>query len=234
MREWLPFSRYDLYAYLPAGAILLATVDYTLGEGALVKIEGWSNVQTIVWLFVAYVTGHLIAGPSAALLEHAVARTLLHPPVAILLGLRTPRLRERIISALFCGHYYRPLPANVRAIALSRAVTAEKGVSANSPDPDAIFQMAFARARKSPDTADRIDQFRNLYGFSRNLSFVGMTAAILLIVRLSLAPSTDTLLLLAGAVVLSVGAFGRFVKFYSAFAAETLRAFSFDTARDRP
>jgi hypothetical protein len=71
-----------------------------------------------------------------------------------------------------------------------------------------------------------MDQFRNLYGFSRNVAFVGLIAAGLLAVRFWQAPDVRTAWLLVGALVLGIGMFGRFLKFYAAYSGEVLRTYN--------
>src|SRR5215207_5377509 len=205
--------------------LLIAAVDYTFGGGVLVGREQWTVVQIVFWTAAAYVAGQLIAGPSASLLEHTIARRLLYPPTQILLGVRERRRRERLLS-LIAGRHYEPFPAPMRAQLLSRAAAAYATSPADFHDAEATFQAAYASARNSSDTVARIDQFRNLYAFSRNLAFVGLIAAILLGIRAYLTPTTEIIWLLIAAVVLAIGMFGRFIKFYSAFAAEVLRTYS--------
>lgn len=71
-----------------------------------------------------------------------------------------------------------------------------------------------------------MDQFRNLYGFSRNISFVALIAAVLLAIKLCQAPNSHMAWLLAAAIAVAIGMFGRFLKFYAAFSYEVLRTYS--------
>jgi hypothetical protein len=87
MKQWFPFTDYDFYAYLTSGMLLIAAFDYTFGGGVLVERTEWTVVQIVFWTAVAYLIGQLLAGPSAAVLEHGIASALLRPPLAVLLGL---------------------------------------------------------------------------------------------------------------------------------------------------
>jgi hypothetical protein len=110
MKQWFPFTDYDFYAYLASGMLLIAAVDYTFGGAVLVQRTEWTVVQIVFWTVVAYLIGQLLAGPSAAVLEHEVVRNLLHAPSAIILGLQERRWRERMLARMFAGREYAPLP----------------------------------------------------------------------------------------------------------------------------
>lgn len=225
MKQWFPFTDYDFYAYLTAGMLFIAAVDYTYGGSVLVNRTEWTVVEIVFWIAVAYLTGQLIAAPSAAFLEHILARRVFSPPIVILLGLKERRLHERWLAALFAGRDYAPLPLFVRERIFLKAAKALEIEREKLSDAETVFQIAYPVSRSFADAVARMDQFRNLYGFSRNLAFVGMTAAVLLGFRAYQTPSPETTKLLIGALVLAVGMFGRFLKFYAAFGAEVLRTY---------
>ncbi|MGP0089726.1 MAG: hypothetical protein ACLPKB_07175 [Xanthobacteraceae bacterium] len=226
MKQWFPFTDYDFYAYLTSGMLLIAAIDYTFGGGVLVQRTQWTIVQIVFWTAVAYLIGQMLAGPSSAVLEHGVARGLLHPPIAILLGLQQRRWRELFLATLFAGREYAPLPDQIRDRILTGAAKTLGVARQDLSDPEAVFNVAFPAARKVPDAAARMDQFRNLYGFSRNISFVGLIAAVLLAIKLFQTPTTHTAWLLVAVLVVAVSMFGRFLKFYAAFSYEMLRTYS--------
>ena len=184
-------------------------------------------MQLVFWIAVAYLLGQIVAEPSAALLEHGVVRGFLHPPLSVALGLRDPRWRETIMRRLFANREYGPLPVPTRAKIFRQAAETLNTPLAEMTDAEAIFGLAFDAARKNADTAARLDQFRNLYGFSRNVSFVSLVAAVLMAIRYYKLPEDlSRSLLLGGAMVLAIGMFGRFLKFYAAFSTELLRAYA--------
>jgi hypothetical protein len=226
MKQWFPFTDYDFYAYLASGMLLIAAVDYTFGGAVLVQRAEWTVVQIVFWTVVAYLIGQLLAGPSAAVLEHGVVRNLLHAPSAIILGLQKRRWRERVLARIFAGREYAPLPEQLRDRVLNGAA-AKLGVERkNVHDPETVFQIAYPSARAVADAAARMDQFRNLYGFRRNISFVGLIATILLAIKLCQAPSAHTAWLLVGAILLAGGMCGRCLKFYAAFSHEVFRTYA--------
>jgi hypothetical protein len=190
--------------------ILIAAFDYTFGGDVLVGRTEWTVVQVVFWAAASYLVGQLIAAPSSALLEHGLTRWLLRPPTAILLGLQPRRWIERALAALFAEREYAPLPVPVREKILSKAA-AKLGVEPSAlTDPEAIFLAAYPASRTVADAVTRMDQFRNLYGFSRNVAFVSSASAVLLACRYFLSPSPQTAWLLAAAIVFAIGMYGRF------------------------
>ena len=207
--------------------LLIASIDYTFGGAFLIHRTEWTVVQFGFWVAIAYLLGQIAAGPSSALLEHLVARKLLHSPLSIALGLSQPRWREKTAQRLFANREYSPLPAQTRARILEGAATVLKVTVSEITDPEAVFGIAFGAARGNADTVARLDQFRNLYGFSRNVAFVSIIACILILIRYSRLPTElDKGLLLTGTLVLAIGMFGRFLKFYAAYSREVLGAYS--------
>jgi hypothetical protein len=225
MKQWFPFTDYDFYAYLTAGMVLIAAVDYSVGGGALIGKTDWPFVQVGFWIAIAYVTGQVIAAPSATLLEHVLARSVLYPPTAVLLGLKQRRWRERSMAWLFAEREYAPFPRQIREGILDNVSRALKLERSAIDDPETVFQVAYPIARKSADAIVRMDQFRNLYGFSRNLSFVALIATILIAFKFGTHPDNWSAWLLVGAAYLCVAMFGRFLKFYAAFSQEVLRTY---------
>lgn len=230
MKQWFPFTDYDFYAYLTAGVFLLLGLDLAITGGSLMLRPAWTIVEVVIVIAAAYVVGQIAAGPSSTLLEHVAARRMLHPPMALLLGLAPPRLIERAFSALFVGRGYGPLPKAVREAILASAAKAH-GIPTIT-DPEEVFQVAFPAARAVPDTVARIDQFRNLYGFARNVSFVALVSTIALAIRWSADPLPHSAWMTVIAAVIAIGMFGRFLKFYAEFATEVLRAYHAKLAAD--
>jgi hypothetical protein len=235
LKDWFPFTDYDFYAYLTAGMLVIAAGDYTFGGAVLVDRTEWTVVQVVFWTAIAYVVGQLVASPSSALLEHLVTRRWLHPPIAIALGLKQRRWRERVLGWLFADREYAPLPAQVRKRLLDGAAASLNVSAEEMRDPEAVFSVAFGLARSNTDAAARMDQFRNLYGFSRNVSFAGLVAAGLLGAKLFLAHDNHRLWwLLLLALIVAVGMFGRFLKFYAAYSREVLGAYSAQLTKAKP
>src|SRR5262245_42840329 len=153
MKSWFPFTDYDFYAYLTAGLTVLFAVDYAFNNGAIMLRESWPVVQIIFVLAIAYILGQILAGAASILLEHWLARRVLHPPVALITGIAKLRLRERLISKWVVGRYYEPFPLAVRQDILNRVATSLGCQPNEIDDPEQIFQVAFPTVRALSDVA---------------------------------------------------------------------------------
>lgn len=230
MRNWFPFTDYDFYGYLASGFVLLFAADYVLTDGSLMIREDWAFVEVVLAVAVAYFTGQFVASPSSILLEHWLARRVLRPPTALLLAVVPARRVDRFLARRVIGRYYEPLPEATRNLILKNAAAAHgSSIEDARGDPEAVFGLAFVEARKSADTRQRMDDFRNQYGLNRNMSFTAIVASALFLGQAVLAGDSRSYLLAALAFVLALGLFARFLKFYSAFAAEILRAFAYSS-----
>jgi hypothetical protein len=135
---------------------------------------------------------------------------------------------ERVLAAIFAPREYAPLKQGVQELALQRAA-AHLGRPITDLDGETVFQTAFHPARAVPDTAARLSAFINQYGLCRNIAFVGLIATGLLVYSQTQAPSNETAWLIAGAAALTIGMFGRFLKFYAAYSSDVLRTYASPT-----
>ena len=224
MKDWFPFTDYDFYACLTAGVLIVASVDYAFYGGVLTARENWSVVQCVVWVAISYIVGQISAAPSAALLEHVVARRLFLDPTKVILGLNPMRKRERIVQALFAQFEYAPLAPEARD-KITGNISKALGAPVSQLSGGSFFHIAFPVARSVVDTAARLDRFISLYGFARNVAFAALIAALVLISgNISRLDYRDVgLAALAG--VIAIGMFGRFIKFYAAYTAEIFRTY---------
>jgi hypothetical protein len=223
MKDWFPFTNYEFYAYLAAGVVVIAAVDYSFTGAVLVDRTDWTLVQGVFWTIVAYLCGQLTAAPSSALLEHFLARTVFTAPVEVASGVAPQRFSDRAIAWLFANREYRPLPVGI-CDKIRLKVSTQLNVSLASVSGETIFNVAFPTVRASADAAARLDQFLNLYGFCRNISFSALVALVCLVFRRSHLDDPNAHWLIAAAAVLCVGMYGRFIKFYAAYSREVLRA----------
>ena len=226
MKQWFPFTDYDFYAYLTAGVMLIAAVDYGLFGAVLIQKTDWPAVHIVFWIATAYVVGQITANPATLIFEQWLGRKVFRSPVTVLLGLKPPRLRERVIRDFLVGRVYSPMDASITKRILAFSALQLTNLKSGTIPPEAIFNLAYPVARTIPDSAARLDQFRNLYGFCRNTAFVAAIASVLVLVRASKSShSPNDYWIALAAFLVSVGMFGRFIKFYSEFAAEMLRTF---------
>lgn len=235
MKQWFPLTDYDFYAHIAAGMVLIGAIDYACFGSVLVNRTEWTVVQTVFWAAMAYVTGHLIAGPAAGLVEHAITRNLLHSPTAIMLGFAQPRLREKIVRWVFAQREYAPYSTALQTRIKKAAAKALGTTPGRLTDADDVFRVAHPLARSNADAAARMDSFLNQYGFCRNLCFTAFISIGLLLWHLYNSFTLITLMLLPLAALLLVGMYGRFLKFYAAYAKEVLLTYNSQTmGRNQP
>lgn len=228
MKNWFPFSDYDFYGYLVSGFFLLFIVDYAITGGSVLLKEDWTFIEIVLVVFFAYTTGQVIAIPSSIIIEHFLTKHLLKSPMSILMGTAKFGLKERCINKCFVGRYYEPFSPVVRESILSKIEKlTHQPRNEFKNDVETIFQIAYPHARSNEDARARMDDFRNQYGFARNVSFTSFLGV--LIVGISLYCGIQfpySIALLMASIVLACGMYCRFLKFYSAFSAEMLRAFN--------
>ncbi len=227
MRNWFPFTDYDFFGYLVSGFTLVFTADYVFNGGVIMLRENWTFVEIILAVGVAYFTGQITAYPSSLIIEHLLARRVLAPPITVMLSDGWPGWSSRVIGRAIVGRYYEPLPEPMRRKLIQRAA-ADNGTTTETVEADfeLVFGPAFRIARQNADTRDRLDGFRNQYGLNRNMAFAALvTAGLFAWGPISDAPNTSTWVVLA--LVLFAGLLARFLKFYTAFAAEVLRAYAY-------
>lgn len=224
MKSWFPFTDYDFYAYITSGVIVIAGVDYAFFGSILVNRSEWTIVQGVFWTMISYLIGHLTAGLSSFALEQTLMKKVFRAPELIILGLSQPRWFERIFKSLFASEYSAFPPAICDEI-LDRFSTKLNCDRASLTDAETMFQTAFSVARYEPTSEARLNQFMNLYGLCRNVAFATLLVAVILMIKKILIPVAMDNILLIAALIMSVGMFGRFLKFYAAYTRETLRTF---------
>lgn len=222
MDSFFRFSDYDVFAYLAAGIAALLAWDYTFGSHWIIGAN-WSAASGTTIVLVAYIVGHIVAWPASWLLERCVVRCVLGPPSRALLGEPPPGRFATIKQALFPDYFTpldRPLAERVRFRA---AREGQPGLSGQS-----LFWTAFAHSKHDVSTYSRMTQFLKLYGFCRNIAFVGVTAAIMIATgalwraaNTSFSTDVGSRLLWAALVcVAGVAMFYRYLKFHRLYTVE--------------
>lgn len=228
MRHWFPFTDYDFYGYLASGFVLLFTVDFVLTDGSIMLRRDWTFVEIVLVVALAYFTGQIAAAPSSIVLEHWLARRVLRPPIALMLAMAPMRRMDRFIARCVVGRYYEPLPEATRRTVLAKVAAANNvPVEEVATDPEVVFGPAFAVACKHEGAKQRMDEFLNLYGLNRNMSFTALLACGLFFGKAISSCDSQSYTWSGLTLLLAVGLFARFLKFYSAFSAEILRTFAF-------
>jgi hypothetical protein len=168
--EKLPFTSFDFWGYLAAGFLLLCAVDAAAGTQLLAR-PNWTVIEGIFAASVAYVTGHVVAGLSSLLIERGLVGKVLGWPSANLFG----QSKASGFPKWLLGFYFGTLPAETQKAVLDKATPA--GVSAPG---EALFWLAFAKARGSDRTMGRLNDFLNQYSFCRNVATVAFIDAAIL------------------------------------------------------
>jgi hypothetical protein len=217
MRDWFPLTNYEFYAFVASGMLLVATFDYCFADAVLVHRNEWTSVQFIFWTVVSFIVGHICAAPSAGLIEHLLARTVFHDPISVQLGLKSPRWRERTAGWLFAYREYAPL-----TLATRETILAAVAGGSDAHSTHRAFEVAYPVARQSEDTARRLESFQNAYGFCRNIVFVALVATFALAYRYTVYGIEQDLWFSLAALAITIGMYGRFLKYYALFGREVL------------
>lgn len=225
MREWFPLTNYEFYAFVASGMFLVATVDYCFVGGVLVNRTDWTIVQGVFWTVVSYVLGQICAAPSSGLIEFVLVRGFLKSPAAIALGIGKRRWRDYVAGWLFANREYAPL-ANAVQDRIKGAVSVKLNKQPENLTAEEVFLVAFPASRQNEDSIKRLESFQNSYGFCRNICFVAVIAVAMLGYRYYQQPNEKDFWLLMAAIFTAVGMFGRFLKYYAAYARQVLSAYS--------
>ncbi|MCU7838879.1 MAG: hypothetical protein KZQ94_05820 [Candidatus Thiodiazotropha sp. (ex Troendleina suluensis)] len=223
MKNYFPFTDYDFYAYLTGGGLLLVALDYAFSNSTYLSHENWSFVQIMVAIASAHVAGHIVAMLAQTILETFVVSKVISKPISLQLGFVDPNWLEKITGALV-GRYYSSFPETTRHRILEAAATELGKPVEEVTDAEDVFQIGFRKSFDVEGARSRIDDFRNQYGFCRNISFVALITTLLLIWKAwsDSGIQADWWLAVTGGLVF-IGMFVRFVKFLSSFQAEVVR-----------
>jgi hypothetical protein len=206
----VPFSVYDFFAYLSSGAVLLATADYVMGLG-LMDRKDVPPLLVAVLIILAYVSGHIVAHFSSFILEQLFVGRLLKRPASILLG-ESPR--SKILRWMF-RNYFRPLPVSTQERVHAQAKL--RDVAARG---EGLFLHAYAVVTASPTQQARLDEFRNQYGFARNMSFAFIVAALTIGIAHRIGHQMVQLRWALPAAVAGLALLYRYLKFFRQFSYE--------------
>jgi hypothetical protein len=207
----IPFTVYDVFAYLSSGLLLMAASDYSYGSKLILR-EEIPVPLIILFLFISYVLGHIVASLSEPILQDLVVRRGLGVPSQILMGLKPSPIMRRLFP-----RYLRPMPAETQRRVLDQA--ASRGFKGSG---ESLFLHAFAVVCQSEAERKRLDEFRNLYGFSRNVSFSLLLATLILGSTRVFAPNSLDCLLPIAALTAAIAMFSRFLKFYRQYTYQLL------------
>lgn len=213
----LPFSVYDFFGYLAAGAVVLGAF-----VASFFGVEPFEGSPTLIVGFllviVIYVLGQLVANIAGDLIERRIVREWLGTPTDILFGRDAPSER---VALLFPGYFKK----------LSSGVQSQVQARAENRAGDDLFFHCHARMKSDAVVQGRLDTFLNLYGFCRNTMVAMLIAAACLLVGILLGTSETGPVAgpgwwLALCLIAAVGLFYRYLKFYRQYAAELFTSYA--------
>ncbi len=216
----IPFTLYDFFAYLSAGALWLFGADYAFRLGWILGKEVRS-AEAAFWLIAAYVIGHINAHWAAWLLEGQVVRRLGYPSR----NLFEPAARRPF------KHYRTPLPTETSG----RILDKYQRLAGSRTPGEAMFLFCYHLVKeRCPQAYTRLQTLINLYGFSRNVSFATLLIGAMLVAA-ALVRWQFHLVLLAGASLLaSLSLFFRYLKFFRHYSVEVFTSFLNGVPDDGP
>lgn len=211
----IPFTVYDIFGYLLSGGVIVVTGDVAFGSIEILTSD-LSAVPLIAFVMACYLVGHAVSHLAAFALEDLLVVHVLGRPTGILMG-DLPRLW---CGLLFRG-YYRPLPKETQERILSRA--RERGFSGAS---EALFYHARGVVTRDEKEQLRLDEFRNLYGFSRNMVLALVVAAAFLVAGRLLNGRPISYWMAFASVVTGVVMLYRYLKFHRQYALRLLTTYA--------
>lgn len=210
----LPFNTYDVFAYLASGSIVVSAIDYLYGSQWLLQKQH-NAVFTLVLVFGIYLTGHIVATCSAAIYESIIVGRLLGDPSTLLMS--DHKSKANWLFPL----YYQSLPE----VTQDRIRQRLQQRSFSGKD-ESLFLHVFSNVKNHESAKLRLEEFRNLYGFARNVSFSFLMVAVMILIgpfdEQRSAPIGWAIVALFAAIAM----FYRYLKFLRQFSFEALVTYS--------
>lgn len=160
-----------MFAYIASGLAALVVWDVVFSTHYVLGAD-WTLASGTLTIALAYIVGQILAAPSGWLIERQFVRRVLFRPSAILMASRELGWR-RFLKNTLLQDYYTALDSGLRQKVRERA-TADRGAEVID---EALFWCAFPVAKRDSNACARLDTFLRLYGFCRNMAFVGIVGA---------------------------------------------------------
>jgi hypothetical protein len=220
MDGFVRFSDYDIFGYLSCGLVALGIWDASFGSHLVLGVE-WTITHGAVTIIAAYVAGHANAAAATLILDRIVVRGTCGTPATILMSRRSSKKRGVNWRKWLLSGFLEPLSSEVQ-----ERVRLRSGL--HNPSGEDVFWKAWPIVKRDPVPYGRVDAFLRLYGFCRNFSFVMLAAAVLFFF---FPPTIEGQLInryqaSAGAFLVSLVMFHRYLKFFRAYSAEVLSTYA--------
>jgi hypothetical protein len=145
--------------------VLTADYIWQLGIMSRAPVSAASGVALVI---LTYASGQVIAHFSALFLEYGAVDKLLKRPTGVLLGDRPKVSALRYVFR----NYYRALP-----LATGDRVRAQASARGCHTAGESLFLHVYSTVTVNEKLQARLDDFRNQYGFARNMAFAFIVAA---------------------------------------------------------
>lgn len=237
MEKLVRFSDYDVFAYIASGLAALVIWDIASSTRFVLDAD-WTVASGTLTIAAAYIIGQILAAPSGWLLERRFVHHVLFRPSLNLMNGRKLGWR-RLLKKTLLQDYYTPLDAGLQCRVRERAA-ADRGVEVAG---ESLFWCAFPIAKKDANAYARMESFLKLYGFCRNMAFVGLAGACLIAAdaalewaRLGWSDHVDRQFRWALlALLVGLGMLHRYLKFFRLYNVEVFVAYSEDSpAESKP
>jgi hypothetical protein len=174
MDKVLRFSDYDVFAYILSGLDAMLIWDLLSGTHWIISAQ-WNVSDGVAIVLASYIFGHVVAWPAAWLIERRfVAHVLGRPSKALF----SRDMRKTRIKRCLFPDYFTPLDEGI----IERVEAKADGGGKSNGSDQGLFWKAFARAKRDPSTYARMEVFLKLYGFCRNIAFVGLIGGTTLLI----------------------------------------------------
>jgi hypothetical protein len=217
----IPFTAYDIFAYLSSGFVVIGAADFAFPGTWILNAE-LSVIEGLMWIVVAYVLGHVISAVSAPILEQRFAERILGYRQDVLFDPQegcasSGSEKGRWFKRFFPGYFNR-LPKEIQMRVLARVKEEAEITSVGT----ALFLYCDARVRQKPEAAPVLATYLNIYGFARNACFASVIGAMLLVIgAIRYETNAETKAWLAVAAIgAAVGLLYRYLKFFRLYARE--------------
>jgi len=209
--EKIPFSAYDFFGYLASGFLVVLAGSY-LGGYEWVTKDDFGVTTGLLLLTASYIVGQVLATPSAWLYERVIVGRILGRPNENLFS-----SKPKWWSYIFPG-YYTPLPKATQKV-IKESIKNEEHHTG-----EALFIHAFGVVKLEESCMSRLSDFRNMYGFCRNVSFACLLIAVSMTAKEFGTWEHSTLILTS--YLCSIGMFYRYLKFMRQYSYELFISFA--------
>ena len=213
----IPFSAYDFFGYLASGFLFWVGIDFLDGSHDWLLNQDLKLTNGVFWLFTAYISGQTASSYSKLLYESFLVDKILRRPNFNLVRETRPRFRGYLF-----WEYYTSLPNKARKRVMEKSTRA--GVVEGGED---LFVLAWSSVKNLETVGARLDEFRDRYGFNRNISFTFLVVTSIYAVGLIVGYSDQSIIeFMYLGIAFTLLTFVRYLKFFRQYSYEVFTTYS--------